>query len=159
MARQWCWWRSTSCSKKSAQGPSDRSTCVPTFLSRPEPRHQWVPGSQDRTSPSMQEKKGKGDGQLQYEIKLYQIFQGIRTFILTQLASRGFMILEPTKTTIASSWSSSSSANHWKISSKSGSLLLYPARKDSIWRLRWTSAYRLSPDWSRSIARDSCIEI
>jgi hypothetical protein len=51
----------------------------------------------------MQEKKGKGDGQLQYEIKLYQIFQGISTSSFNQPASPASMTLEVILTTTASS--------------------------------------------------------
>lgn len=40
----------------------------------------------------MQEKKDKGDGQLQYEIKLYQFLQGIRKLFITQLESQSFTI-------------------------------------------------------------------
>lgn len=38
----------------------------------------------------MQEKKDKGEGQLQYEIKLYQSFQGISKQVYTQLASPNY---------------------------------------------------------------------
>lgn len=98
----------------------------------------------------IQEKKDKGDGQLQYEIKLYQSFQGIRTIkLLYQLESQSFMITATRA--INSLWLLICSGNLLRICSRN---MERSSQLELSFRLasRLLAGYRLSTERDFSIA-------
>ncbi len=104
MDRHSCSWRNTASSIKLAPAHSAPSTHVSQSSLRPAPRLRIALRSQIRINNTIQEKKGKGDGQLQYEIKLYQLFQGISNTTYIQQAYHVYLTRGLTQNTIDTSW-------------------------------------------------------